>query len=90
MKIRAGFVSNSSSSSFVVHKSELGEHYNDIVNDLELLSINTDGYWGDSGETYTEQRGYLFVETHRVYSEVKEIFAKRGIDCNNIGLRMFG
>ncbi len=57
MKNRDGFVSNSSSSSFIVHKLVIGEtNFNKLIDFLTKLEKSEDYEdlysWGDSGETW--------------------------------------
>ena len=58
MKIRNGFVSNSSSSSFVLGKSYLSKEQIDYI-DEKLDEINDNNY----GEGYIESSKYYFIGT---------------------------
>jgi len=69
MKIRTGFVSNSSSSSFIISKDKVTD-WKELISELKELEKLVDierGYhashWGDSDETYDVQNDYIFVET---------------------------
>lgn len=82
MKIRTGFVSNSSSSSFIIHRGVmLNGDWDRIIQKLEAIVFQErteDGYilsWGDSGETFDVQNNYLFVETYHAPVEVRELIA---------------
>jgi hypothetical protein len=62
MKIRNGFVSNSSSSSFIIYtpvlsKAQLSGLYS-YLGEQKRNMIS----WGDSGKTYEKHGEYLFVE----------------------------
>lgn len=81
MKIRKGFVSNSSSSSFVVHHSEFAseEQLENILKDLSAFE-NKSGDWGESARTFEYENGYLIVETNYVHDNINDIFRRNGID----------
>lgn len=70
MKNRDGFVSNSSSSSFIVHKLVIGEtNFNKLIDFLTKLEKSEDYEdlysWGDSGETWFIKNDYIYIETNR-------------------------
>jgi hypothetical protein len=88
MKVRTGFVSNSSSSSYVIHKSEFPSEESfrqvikEIANKEDYLKDNY--YWGYEGIDFAVENGYLFLETHYVYNEIEKIFASVGLDFKKL------
>lgn len=95
MKYRCCHVSNSSSSSFILHKSEVTEEqWNGLLHDLKELDVNPpqelveDFYdniideWGESGRKYKENGNYLFVETYYISDQFNKICDKYNIDRN--------
>lgn len=90
-KVRLGFVSNSSSSSYIIHKSEFPSEgiFNKVIEELRVLEIDLDndenlGEWGDSGRTFNYNQNYLMVETYYVYDHIHEAFLKAGVDFEEI------
>ena len=76
MIFRDKFVSNSSSSSFIVHKLDIGEDkFNKLSNFfIDNFPYNSDPseeeYWGDSGITYSIDKNFIVVETFHAPREV--------------------
>lgn len=68
MKIRSGFVSNSSSSSFIVHKSTVEEWQKLIgeLSDLEEKQKEEQGSdyvsWGEDGYSFEVEKDFLRVQ----------------------------
>lgn len=87
MKIRNGFVSNSSSSSFILHKSEVtNEQWKNLLKELQNLKeeLSNDEVliideWGESGRTFDYCGNYLIIETNRVYDHFSKIIKKLNI-----------
>lgn len=90
-KIRCCFVSNSSSSSFIIHSSAFSskdEYYKaiDALDKLvDTLSDNDYGEeWGENGRNYSVSGDYLFIETYYVYYEILEAFENVGINFDKL------
>jgi len=89
MRIRSGFVSNSSSSSFIIAKAYLDDgQIKGLRAGLKAIIMSDDmdpdepgleEGWGDSGMTWQEQGKYFCIETHYVYSQISALFRKLGI-----------
>ncbi len=100
MKIRQGFVSNSSSSSFIIAKAYLSSAQENGLRDAltELLQKGRQEYdlsegiepqWGENEATWSEEGKYFFIETYYVYNDIKDIFTKLGIKWED-GYRICG
>lgn len=82
MKIRQGHVSNSSSSSYIVHSSAIGkDNFNKLISFLQeyVKTHSTEGdwmYWGESYKTFEVQDQYLLVELFHAPEEVYKTFRK--------------
>lgn len=91
MKIRHCFVSNSSSSSFVVHKSEFEspKHFNDVMKELhsleeELKDSEYGNGWGENGRTWDIENDYILVVSYYVRDKVADAFAHAGVDLKKL------
>jgi hypothetical protein len=73
MKTRTGFVSNSSSSSFILHRKALDKEkwFDEIIE--KLNKVESDYAWNDSGETFSVDNDYLLVGISNAPSKVREI-----------------
>jgi hypothetical protein len=90
MKFRTGFVSNSSSSSFVIAKAYLNtEQMKGLRAGLKAITMSDnmdpdddclDEGWGDSGRTWEEQGEYFFIEYNYVYEQISDLFKKLKIN----------
>ena len=86
MKNRYGFVANSSSSSYILHQSEIGKDAFDklvafLENFVEMQKIVNDDYysrsWGDSGMNFEVHNGkYLEIELFHAPNEVISQFRR--------------
>lgn len=85
MKVRNGFVSNSSSSSFVIHRSELGDSPLEEI--LKLYEDATES-WNDMGICYEEENDYLHIGTH--YAPPDVLAEIRILRNKNKGMRIDG
>lgn len=84
MKIRQGFVSNSSSSSFVLHRSEISDdQWMQLIHELtKFREENEDGIgeWGESApNTFFVHKNYLCCQTYYVFDEIEKIMNKLNI-----------
>ncbi len=87
MKIRNGFVSNSSSSSFVISKRHLtAKQFYCIYNHMEYaeyLGMNTwDSHW-DISENESSIEGYTYMDNF----DMHEFLEKIGVDSDKIEWR---
>lgn len=92
MKIRNGFVSNSSSSSFIIHKSafknskdwdEFIDRLNEIKTNEKKSSDYWDNSWGDSGNTFTTNKNFVIVEAMHAPEEVHSLLDEYNLDNDN-------
>lgn len=98
MKCRFGFVSNSSSSSFIVHKSEFPDEksFGDVIRALEEFkeynsTIGEFEEWGENGTTFDVEGDYLLVEMYYVTTDIVNLFKKCGVDFKTLkGIRING
>jgi hypothetical protein len=78
MKTRTGFVSNSSSSSFVINPNELTKaEKNAIVNYINNPDDNEDGWW-----IYRDDEFSFNGSTNMDNGSIDEFLASIGIDLN--------
>lgn len=96
MKIRNGFVSNSSSSSYIVHASAIGkENFDALVKFLEEYVDNHYAtsdpiYWGDSYRTFDVENNYLYIELFHAPDIVWQTFRKYVVDADNDAFHIEG
>ena len=86
MKTRQGFVSNSSSSSFIVAKAYMTEKQIEGLREgLRLVTTgnnddedydNKNEEWGENGRTWRETSHYFYVETYYVYRQIDELLER--------------
>jgi len=91
VKIRHCFVSNSSSSSFVVHKSEFEspKQFNDVMKELhsleEELKDSEYGHgWGENERTWDIENDYILVECYYAYDKIEKAFERAGVDLKKL------
>ena len=84
MKIRNGFVSNSSSSSFVICKEFLTEDQVDAIRDAHQKWIEDGVYFGDNGDYFDEDDNYIMFEAYGIRDKVRKLCDKEGIDTTKI------
>ena len=76
MKIRSGFVSNSSSSSFIVFTGNMKpkeiEKLEEFLEEIEEeLGDEAEG-WGESGRTWEQKGNFFIIETYYLNSDVTD------------------
>jgi len=75
MKLRTGFVSNSSSSSFVIYKPLLSESQIDEIG--QWFYINEDEIYDDSGASLHNEGNYISINCHSKSHEFHELLTEK-------------
>ena len=84
MKIRQGFVSNSSSSSFVICKEFLTTKQEEAIRKWYTEDRDMEVYPGDNGDYFEETEHYMSAEVRNIYDEFKELCKEHKIDMDKM------
>jgi hypothetical protein len=83
MKTRQGFVSNSSSSSFVIAKAYMTEEQvAGLRGGLTSIKKNNGEMWGESGRTWEETSHYFCIENYYIYEQINDLF--KSLNLGNV------
>ena len=84
MKTRNGFVSNSSSSSFVIAKTFLTPDQLKAIKDFHSKMKGEGKSFGDNGDYLTEDKNYISFDVYYIHSEFSEMCEENGIDQSKL------
>ena len=84
MKVRHGFVSNSSSSSFVICKEFLTEKQIGAIDIWYNVERDMDVYPGDDGACFNEDDNYISAEVRNIHSDFVKMCKKNDIDMTKM------
>jgi hypothetical protein len=79
MKIRNGFVSNSSSSSFIIAKAYLTKDQVQAILDFHKKMDENEVYFGDDGNQLYDDDCYIRFECRNIADKLEKMLTKMGI-----------
>jgi len=79
MKIRNGFVSNSSSSSFIIHRSYLTQKQIDELEKLYNSLVEKEELYDENGDNFEVAENYISFNAYGGQSELLEMLERFGV-----------
>lgn len=84
MKLRTGFVSNSSSSSFIIHRSYLNDETIEKLKSLYNEGVASEQIYDENGENFRVTENYINFNGYSGLGEIFKLLRTKGVDDSKI------